>query len=217
MKRLLIIGSGDLGQLIAYHAIQDSHYNVVGFIDDYEKVGVKKMDLPVLGGINNIDSLFKNDKFDYLMLGIGYKHMNARKRIFEEYKQRIPFGKIIHSSAYVDSSSKVGNGTFILPGCTIDKHVFVADNVLLNTAVVVAHDSIINAHCFIAPAVNIAGKVQIKDSCIIGIGSTIIDNINIEEGIQVGGGAVVIDNLITKGLYVGVPAILKKEFKDDNF
>jgi sugar O-acyltransferase (sialic acid O-acetyltransferase NeuD family) len=212
MKRLAIIGSGDLGQLIAYHASNDRHYAVVGFFDDFEEVGVQKMKVPVIGKTKEVLELFKQDKFDCIMIGIGYKHMAARKSVFELLKGIVPFGKVIHSSAYVDTSSSLGDGVFILPNCTIDKHVVIGDNVLLNTATVIAHDSKVDSHCFLAPAVNVAGKVNIKECCIIGIASTIIDNIIIESNIQTGGGTVVIENLVKSGLYVGVPATLKKIF-----
>ena len=34
-NRLAIIGSSDLGQLIAYHAKQSCNYDVVGYYDDF--------------------------------------------------------------------------------------------------------------------------------------------------------------------------------------
>jgi sugar O-acyltransferase (sialic acid O-acetyltransferase NeuD family) len=212
MKRLAIIGSGDLGQLIAHHAIHDNHYSVIGFFDDFEEIGTIKIGIPVIGKTKEIVDFYKNDMFDCLMIGIGYKHMPFRKSFYESLNGIIPFGNIIHSSAYIDSSSILGNGIFILPNCTIDKHVKIGDNVLLNTASVIAHDSEIKRHTFVAPAVNIAGKVEINECCVVGIGSIIIDNIKIESNIQIGGGAVVIKTLTQSGLYVGIPAILKKQF-----
>jgi sugar O-acyltransferase (sialic acid O-acetyltransferase NeuD family) len=212
MKRLAIIGSGDLGQLIAHHAITDKHFEVVGFLDDFENVGSLKNGFPVIGKSDEAIRLFESKAFDCIMIGVGYKHMAKRKSIYESLKGIIPFGTIIHSSCYIDASSKVRDGSFLLPRCTIDKDVVIGENVLLNTAVVVAHDTSIDSHCFIAPAASIAGKVHIKESCIIGIGAVIIDNRVIEQNIQIGGGAVVIDNLSIPGLYVGVPAILKREF-----
>ena len=82
MNRLAIIGAGDLGQLIAYHAINDSGMELSGFFDDTlpkgEKAGLGK----VLGSVNDIGLLLKKDKFDQLIIGIGYKHMNRRAEIF---------------------------------------------------------------------------------------------------------------------------------------
>ena len=37
-KKLAIIGSGDLGQLIAHHASEDSKMEVVGYFNDFAAV-----------------------------------------------------------------------------------------------------------------------------------------------------------------------------------
>ena len=208
-NRLLIIGSGDLGQLIAHHAIYDNHYDVVGFVDDFVLEGTVINGIPVLGNLGNLDNLYKKKSFDFLMLGIGYKHMEIRKKLYNNLSKIYPFGKVIHSSSYIACNVLIGTGVFVLPGCTIDSGVKIGNNVLLNTAVVIAHDSEIEEHCFISPAVSIAGKTKVCKCCVIGINSTIIDNIIIASNIQIGGGAVVIDNLYKKGLYVGVPAKIK--------
>ena len=54
MKKLAIIGSGDLGRLIAYHAIQDNQFQVVGFFDDYAKTGSSVDNIKILGKILDI-------------------------------------------------------------------------------------------------------------------------------------------------------------------
>ncbi|MES2618314.1 MAG: acetyltransferase [Bacteroidota bacterium] len=205
MKRLAIIGSGDLGELIAYHATNDNHFNVVGFFDDFGNDNTK-----IMGKIKDVQAQFDLGLFDYLMIGIGYKHMKFRKELYDKFKNIIPFGNVIHSSSYVDSSVSIGEGVFILPGCTIDKHVILGNNVLLNTSVVIAHDSTIMSHCFISPAASIAGKTIVEECCIIGINATLIDNLKITEFTQIAGGAVVIDNINKPGLYTGVPAKFKK-------
>jgi sugar O-acyltransferase (sialic acid O-acetyltransferase NeuD family) len=211
MKRLAIIGAGDLGQLIAYHALADNHFLIAGFFDDTLPIGKKVGDQEILGQIKDVTESYASGKFDYLIVGIGYKHMLFRKNIYNELKKTIPFGKVIHSSCYIDKSSKIGNGSFLLPGCVIDKGVIIGENVLLNTGCIIAHDTTIGNHCFLSPAVKIAGKTEINECCNIGINSTIIDNLVINSNIQTGGGAVVINNLTEVGLYLGVPAKLKKK------
>jgi sugar O-acyltransferase (sialic acid O-acetyltransferase NeuD family) len=206
MQKLAIIGSGDLGQLIAYHAIHDHHYNVVGFFDDYKVAGTIVNGLPVLGTLNDLLPYHKAGKFDVLLLAIGYKHFTKRKECFEMFKEKVPFGKIIHSSVYVADTAIIGDGTFILPGCILDHNVEIEENVLINTGSCVAHDSKIGSHSFLSPRVAIAGFVKIGSCCNIGINTTIIDNITIVDNVQTGGGTVVIKSLQTAGLYVGNPA-----------
>ncbi len=210
MKRLAIIGSGDLGEMICYHAKNDNHFEIVGFYDDFSDTDSIVSGHKILGKIDKIENDFNNDVFDFIIVGIGYKFMEFRKNIFEKYHQKIPFANVIHSSSYIDNSTILGEGIFILPGCTVDKKVKIGNNVLLNTAVVIAHDSEIKDHCFISPAANIAGKTIIGSCCIIGINATIIDNLIIAPYTQIAGGAVVINTISESGLYAGIPAKFKR-------
>src|ERR1700692_2653545 len=116
MNRLAIIGAGDLGQLIAYHAVDDRHYQVVGFFDDFSAVNEKAGQFPVLGKISDIFNAYADKSFDCVLIAIGYKHFGFRKNTYEDIKNKIPLGKIIHSNAYVASSCIIGNGTVVLPG-----------------------------------------------------------------------------------------------------
>ena len=206
--RLAIIGSGDLGQLIAYHAENNSNYDVVGYFDDSKKKDeLTKDNKSILGNTKeDILKLFEQKKFDELIIGIGYKHMRFREAIFQKLVDLIPFANVIHSSSYIDKSCKLGRGIFILPGCVLDKGVELHNNVLLNTGVVIAHDSIIGSHTFLAPSVKLAGYINIGRRCFLGINTTIIDNINIVDDVQTGGGCIVIKSIKSKGLYVGVPS-----------
>jgi sugar O-acyltransferase (sialic acid O-acetyltransferase NeuD family) len=205
-KRLAIIGSSDLGQLIAHHASVNCGFEIAGYYDDFNTSKLSRDNYPVLGTIENIEKDFAAKKMDCLMIAIGYRHMDFRERVYERFAGKIPFASVIHPSTNMDSSVKIAEGCFILPGCVLDMNVVLHANVLLNTGCVIAHDSEIMAHSFLSPAVKVAGFTKVSRKCVIGINATLIDNIVIHEGIQVGGGAVVVGNLDEKGLYVGIPA-----------
>lgn len=206
MKKCAIIGSGDLGQLIAYHAKATCQYEVAGYFNDYLDPGEQVDGLHILGGQQDILSLFEKGVFEALFVGIGYKHFQVREKLYETFAGKIPFGKMIHPSSYVDPSCSIGEGVVILPGCVLDRNVTLEPNVLLNTGVRIAHDTRIGKHSFLAPGVVMAGFIEVGACCNIGINSTVIDNIKIVPGVQTGGGTVVNKSLSEKGLYVGVPA-----------
>ena len=210
-KRLVIIGAGDLGKLISHHAINDNHYSVVGFFDDTFKKNELVNGIKILGNIEDVLEIYNSGVFDFIIIGIGYNHMQFRKYIYNKFSNIIPFGTIIHSSCYVDSSCEIGDGTFLLPGCILDKDVQIGENTILNTGCIIAHDTLISDHCFLSPGVNIAGKTIVYECCVVGINSTIIDNITICPNVHIGGGAVVIDDILAPGLYVGLPAKFKKD------
>lgn len=214
MKTIGIIGAGDLGQLIAYHAITDKHFDSVVFLDDYkEKDGVVD-GYKVIGKIADAETAFSQNFFSHIIIAIGYKHLNARKAVFEKLVQlNIPFANIIHSSSYVDGSCNLGKGIFILPGCTLDRNVVIGNNTVINTACAIAHDTEIGTHCFLSPRVAIAGFCKIESQCLLGINCTVIDNISICSQTQIGGGSVVVKSIEEPGLYVGVPAKKNRTFE----
>jgi sugar O-acyltransferase (sialic acid O-acetyltransferase NeuD family) len=203
--RIAIIGAAELGKLIAAHAPGEMDVTVIGYYDDNNSAGYFN-DLPILGKTDAILKDFHSGLFDSIMIGIGYNHMNARAKLFEQFKGIIPFANIIHSSSYVDKSCKLGEGIFILPGVVLDYEVEIGDNVLLNTGTIVAHHSKIGTHSFIAPGVKIAGLVRVGSKCFIGIGSNLKDSIEIGDFSIIGAGSLVLKNIENNSVYMGAPA-----------
>ena len=204
-KTLAIIGSGHLGQQIAHYAIADNHYNKVVFYDDFTKE-TEVNGYKVLGNSDSVLTGFKKNEFDEVLIGIGYKHLAVRKQLFERFSGIVPFGKIIHSTSWVDATATIKEGCVIYPSCCIDAHAIINANTILNVACTVAHDTVIEKHCFLSPRVALAGFITIEEMCILGINCTIIDNIKIIAQTQIGGGTVVIKSIEVCGLYVGNPA-----------
>ena len=207
--RLAIIGAGELGKLVAYHAATDAGFEIAGYYDDFVKTESFN-GKPVLGKCDQILADHKEKVFDQLFIGIGYDHMDVRSKYFEQFSGQIPFANIIHSSSYIDPSCKLGTGIFILPGNVLDLEVTVEDNVLINTGGTIAHHSKIGAHSFLAPAVQIAGLVMVAERCFIGIGATIVDCINVATGSVIGAGSVVLNDTEENSVSVGVPAKIVK-------
>lgn len=205
MKKLAILGSGDLGRQIAHFAVVDGHYEEVVFLDDFtNEKQVRGHE--VLGKSDETERYFEKGRFDELIIGIGYKHLDKRAEFYELLSKKVPFGKIVHSSCWADVTSKIFPGTVVYPSCCIDAFAEVKENSIINISSTIAHHSSIGRHCFLSPGVVIAGFVNIADNCIIGINATVIDNIKISSGIQLGGATVVTKDLTKKGLYVGSPA-----------
>ncbi len=205
MKTLAILGAGELGVQIAHYALTDNHYTRVVFFDDSSNQNDVNS-IPIIGKSHDLEKAFKEKRFDELIIGIGYKHLTAKKVLFEKFKTIIPFGKIIHSSAWVDSTTIIEDGCVIYPRCTLDAKTIVKANTILNIGCTIGHDSIISSHCFLSPRVAVAGFVSVNELCNIGINATIIDNICIKSKTQIGAGAVVIKSIDKGSLHVGNPA-----------
>jgi sugar O-acyltransferase (sialic acid O-acetyltransferase NeuD family) len=206
MKRLAIIGSGDLAQQIAHHATQYDHYQVVGCFDDYNSIGQFSKGLAILGKIDAIHKCFEQGMFDELIIGIGYNHMNFRQELFLKFEKSIPFATIIHTSCFIDKSTRIGKGTIIYPGCIIDMNTEIGNNCLIYNGCNIAHDTNVANNTILSPGVQIAGFCQINHHVVLGIGTVVSDSIQICEHVRTGAGTVIIKHIIESGLYVGVPA-----------
>lgn len=209
-ERIAIIGAGELGRQIAHLAAKND-YQIVGFFDDY-CTETAVYDIPLLGKIKDVYT--KKDKYDSVVIGIGYKHMDVRKNLCEELNEKeIRLATIIDKTAIIDPTVKVGAGSVIMANVVIDKDASIGDNVFIYISVTIAHDSIIGSHSFLAPRVAIAGFTTIGESTFLGINTTIIDNLILCPHLIVGGGAVVVNNIQQPGIYAGVPAKLLNEKK----
>ncbi len=199
-KVLAILGAGELGKQIANFALKDNHYNKVCFYDDFN------VNEEIKGNTNDLISDFNNKLFDELIIGIGYIHLKASEEKYTFLKNKVKFGKIIHSTSWVDQSAIIGDGCVIYPKCVIDKNVIIKNNTILNLSCTIAHDTTIGSSCFLAPSVSVAGFCEVENQCFLGIGTTIKDNIKIVNHTTIGAGTVVVKNIIEKGIYVGNPA-----------
>ena len=204
MRTLGIIGCGHLGQQIANISIDDNHYDEVVFFDDFFVNDIIN-GINVIGKIEDVEKEFNNKKFDYLIIGIGYKHFKFRLDLFYYFFGKIPFGKIIHSSSYIDKSSVIGDGCVIYPRSVIDSNVLIKENTLVNINCTISHNTTIGQNCFISPNSAIAGFVKINNSCFIGLNATIIDNVSIVSNVFIGAGAVITEDILSSGKYVGNP------------
>lgn len=205
MNRLAIIGSGELGQQVAHFAKETGKYKVVGWFDDCQTKGTIIGGYPILGLTNEIHN-FYNKTFDSIFIAIGYNHLKIKKEIYLKLKNKIPLATIIHKTAIIDKTAKIGEGVIVYPGAILDKDVEIKDNVVINLGCVISHNTTVGLHCFVAPAVCIAGFVHIDELCVVGINSTIIDNINIVSNCTIGANATVTKDIAVSGKYIGTPA-----------
>ena len=206
MKRLAIIGTRDLAKQIHHFVTSDHQFEVVGWLDDIEEKGRIINGVPVLGSTDEAESIYKTGGFDCVLIGIGYTRFDLRQSMYEKLKGIVPFGTFVHSTCYVDPTSKIGEGCVIYPRCIIDMNADIRPNVFINWGSGIGHDAIMHSHSFIAANVLIAGLSEVGMRCMIGNGATFIDHIHVCDDVTIGGGATVVRSITEKGVYIGTPA-----------
>lgn len=201
MLRIAIVGAGELGQQIAHLGLKNG-YKVVGFFDDWS-TETTVMNLPVFGKLEDVD--VRNEEFDALVLGVGYKHFEFREKVFEALHTKYRFATIIDESDVIDSTATIGEGCVLYPNVTIDKGVRIENNVVLNISVSIGHDSIVGAHSFVCGGALFAGRVKLGKCSFVGVHATLSDDIEIASNTIIGAHSLVLHGITLGGAYVGVP------------
>ncbi|EOO06073.1 acetyltransferase [Bacillus cereus] len=199
--KLLIIGAGGHGRVIADIALKMKKWEYIAFLDDSENVKTSM-------GIEIIDKSTSISKYieDYdIFVGIG--NNVVRKKVQEELEDLgaiIP--ALIHPSAIIGEQVYLGAGTVVMAGAVINCCTKIGKGSIINTASTIDHDNKIDDYVHISPGAHLAGTVRVGSGTWLGIGSVVINNINITNDCKIGAGAVVIRDIAEVGTYVGVPA-----------
>ena len=132
-----------------------------------------------------------------------------RKSVAEEFKGQIQEG-IIHRSASVSESVKLGKGTVVMANASINAETVIGEHCIINTGSTVEHDCEIDDFVHISPNAALAGGVSVGEGSHIGIGAVVIPGINIGRWTTIGAGAVIIKNIPDYATVVGNPGKIIK-------
>ena len=157
--KLLIVGAGGHGQVVREVAEAIGTYEKIDFVDDNSTLAIGKMkDLQELHG-----------EYDAAFVGIGKNHL--RRELLgklQEYGYSIPV--LIHPTAYVSRSAKIGKGTVVEPKAIVNASSKVADGCIISVGAIVDHDVILE-EC-----------VHVNAGAICKAGSTVTAEIKLEAG-----------------------------------
>ena len=195
-NRLIIIGAGGHGKVIADIAIKNG-YTDIQFVDD-SAVG-NCMGFPIVGTSLDIES-FNDGKTDFV-IAIG--NNKIRKNFAEKYN--VNWVSLVHSSAQISEGVTIGKGTVVMACTAINAGARVGDHCIINTGAVVEHDNIIENYVHISPKVALGGTVRVGEQTHVGIGAVVSNDISICEECVIGAGAVVVKNIEKAGTYIGIP------------
>lgn len=144
-----------------------------------------------------------------LICGIGSTGSTIRRReVLARYKNwTSAFHNVIHPNAGLDHDIRFGRGIFIAQGCQIVRGAVIDDHAIINTGVIVDHDSSIGTGTHVGPGSILCGSVTCGDWVHVGSGSVIIQGCHIANGVVLGAGTVVNKDIVEPGsTWVGAPA-----------
>lgn len=93
----------------------------------------------------------------------------ARKRTAAEHTLDV-FPPLVHPSAVVARSAKLGAGCVVMAGAVIQAGACIGPFAIVNTCASVDHHCMVGAYAHIAPGAHLCGGVEVGEGALIGVG-----------------------------------------------
>ena len=207
---VIVLGAGGHAKVVVDALIACSA-NVIGITDaDPSKAGRTVLGVRVIGGDDAVRTYSPSDVA--LINGVGsIGQTGARRTLFDKFKHLgYSFATVVHPSATIASSARLGEGAQVMAGGVIQPDCTIGVNTIINTNASIDHDCVIGAHVHVAPGVTLSGGVRVGDNVHIGSGSTVLQGVTLGADCIVGAGSVVLAAIPPGHKVAGVPAVRLK-------
>jgi sugar O-acyltransferase (sialic acid O-acetyltransferase NeuD family) len=204
MTRLIILGAGGHGAVVAEAAILSRRWDLVRFLDDNLEEGESVVDCSVIGKISVWPELLAEDNHFFVAIG----NNERRDQLLASIEQKGGgLAHITHPGAVVSPSAVIEPGTVICGGAVINARTSVGRGAIVNTCASIDHDCTLGRSVHISPGAHLGGSVAIGNKTWVGIGAVVKDGISIGSDCIVGAGAAVVSDVKDGSTVIGVPAV----------
>lgn len=207
MKKQPIILVGGGGHCISCIDVveQTAQYEIIGIIDQPEKLGTKVLGYDVIGNDEDIVALVKICPNFLITVG-QIKTSDVRSSIYSKVKNaggQLPV--IVSPLAHVSRHAVIGEGTIIMHQAIINAAAHIGCCSIINTKALIEHETRVGEFCHISTGACVNGQVNIGSHSFVGSNAVVANNINISEHAVVSAGSVVLQNIDKPGVYIGNP------------
>lgn len=175
MKSIVIAGGGGFGYEVSEYLRQDissgflHDVELKGVIDDEEEASLRApISLPYLGTIRS----YVPSPDDYVVLAIG-KPSIKKKVVRQLQSVGSLFFSYVHSSVFVSSSAKIGEGSIICPFCVLNSGILIEEFVTLNVFCSIGHGAFVGEYSVLSPYSALNGDSSIGSGCFLGTRATV--------------------------------------------
>jgi sugar O-acyltransferase (sialic acid O-acetyltransferase NeuD family) len=163
MSKLLILGAGGYGRVVAETAELEGRWDKIAFLDDREDI-IKALGFDVIGKIDDFTETINQYESAFAAIGDNQKRRQWIDRLLSAgYK--VP--AVIHPKASVSKYSLIGAGTAVLANSTVNTNSSIGKGCIININSCIDHD------CKIGDGVHICSGAVVRSMVSIGKGSYI--------------------------------------------
>jgi sugar O-acyltransferase (sialic acid O-acetyltransferase NeuD family) len=185
---IILIGSSGHAKVIIDIVQKERQHTIVGLVDKDQPLEGEVNGVPVLGSDSDLPRLSKKFSFDHGILCV-YDNF-TRQQIRDKVVNLLPnfhFVTAIHPKACISKFVRIGAGTVVMGGVTINSNCQIGEHCVLNSNSSIDHDCVMDNFSSIGPGVNLGGNVTIGAVSYVGIGSAVSHNVTIGEHSVIGG------------------------------
>lgn len=126
-------------------------------------------------------------------------------------KHGVVVPNVIHPTASVCATARVGSGTHVLALSMLAADVVVGEQCIINNRAAADHECVLADGVHLAPGATLGGCVTVEENVLVGIGAVVLPRIRIGANTIVGAGSVVTRDLPAGVIAVGNPARVVRE------
>lgn len=145
-----------------------------------------------------------NPNTHQVIIGVG--SVTLRKKIARDLPAETKYITLIHPSAIITNTTKIGEGSVVMPGVVLSCNVNLGKHTIIDRLATIGHDCRAKDFFHLAPLSVLSGNVFIGEEVFIGTQAAIKENITICKQVLIGMGTIVTKNIDESGTYVGNPA-----------
>ncbi len=211
MLDLVIVGAGGFGREM-YHWARDcfsaKQYRIKGFLsakaNDLEGFEIQS---PILG-----DPLqYAPQPNERFLFAIGL--IDVKRRLIDALVAKgAQFERLVHPTAVVCGTAKLGTGVVICPFATVSDSVRIDDFAMLNFYASCGHDAHVGAYSVLCPYATLNGFAVIEEEVFMGTHSTVTPSRRVGHHSKISANSLVSQNTQPHTLVYGVPGQHKRLF-----
>lgn len=215
MQKLVIIGGSnafwEITELIDDINKVKKTYEIIAVLDDNLQLIGKQYNNLIVDGPVDIAKKFPEDVKFIFAIG-SFKTRLIRNKILERLAiDENRFETLIHPSAKIFSTAKIGNGCIVHYGTVVFNHTIIESFVVIAANCVIAVSNHLGKGSLFGSNITTTTGVKIGSFSFVGSSTSIGENIEIGPGAQIGMGSLILKN-IPAGCFVlgNPPRILDK-------
>lgn len=202
-----IFGTGGFAKEVSWCLVENKKRKIT-FVD-VEETDRTINGFPVISEKTFLE--INNQKNKKCFIAVGSP--NVRYKIYEKIKNlpNICFPNLIDNKVKINKQfNLLGFGNIICRGVVVTTNITIGNFNHFNLNTTIGHDVEIKNFCTFSPGSNISGCTKIGNMCFFGTNSVLLENLKIIDSTTIGAGAVVTKDLVEPGVYVGIPAKLRR-------